>query len=325
MGLVWIRENPTPAGGKVEWLRTPDGRKLRCATWVGETAHRGTVVALNGRTEFIEKYFEVIQELIDRGYAVATLDWRGQGQSDRLLPNHMKGHIRDFADYVDDLKLFIDRIVAPRCPEPFTFLGHSMGGAIGLLFLHDHGHAYPLERAVFTAPLLGIETDGVGEGRVRSMAAFMARVGLGHLFVPGARRQNPVVEPYEVNKVTQDRDRFARTKALIRADPALAVGAPTYGWVNAALGAIDRMREPEFAAGIRVPILIVAAGKEELVTNPPQEELAQRVRDGTFVMVEGAKHEILMETRALRGRFWELFDVFTDDAALADEPVRAAT
>ena len=41
----------------------------------------GVCVLLNGQTEFIEKYFEVIDELRGRGFAVATMDWRGQGGS----------------------------------------------------------------------------------------------------------------------------------------------------------------------------------------------------------------------------------------------------
>ena len=35
----------------------------------------------------IEKYFEVVGELRRRGFAVAVLDWRGQGGSSRLLRN----------------------------------------------------------------------------------------------------------------------------------------------------------------------------------------------------------------------------------------------
>ena len=49
------------------------------------TAKRGTVVVLGGRAEFIEKYFEVIGELLARDFAVAALDWRGQGGSARRL------------------------------------------------------------------------------------------------------------------------------------------------------------------------------------------------------------------------------------------------
>ena len=39
---------------------------------------RGTVVLSPGRTEPIEKYYEVIGNFLARGWCVLTHDWRGQ-------------------------------------------------------------------------------------------------------------------------------------------------------------------------------------------------------------------------------------------------------
>ena len=79
-------DNPCPAGAIVEALTTRDGITLRTARWPSLSPHpKGTVCLFQGRSEFIEKYFELIRELRARGFAVATLDWRGQGGSDRLL------------------------------------------------------------------------------------------------------------------------------------------------------------------------------------------------------------------------------------------------
>src|SRR5580704_16045321 len=100
---------------------------------------RGTCVLLNGQTEFIEKYFEVIDELRGRGFAVATLDWRGQGGSGRLVPDApLRVHIDDFAEYDADLSTFMDRIVAPMLhgDRPPIAVAHSMGGHILLNYLH---------------------------------------------------------------------------------------------------------------------------------------------------------------------------------------------
>jgi lysophospholipase len=46
-------------------------------------ANRGSVVVSPGRSEPIEKYFEVVQDLLDRGFVVLVHDWRGQGLSHR--------------------------------------------------------------------------------------------------------------------------------------------------------------------------------------------------------------------------------------------------
>ena len=56
-------------------------------------------------------------ELIARGYSVATVDWRGQGLSDRLLADPRKGHVDDFASFDADLDAFMAEVV-PALPKP---------------------------------------------------------------------------------------------------------------------------------------------------------------------------------------------------------------
>ncbi len=83
----------------------------------------------------IEKFFEVIGDLRARGFAVATIDWRGQGGSQRLLPDPRKGHIGDFSAYQLDLEVLMREVVLPDCPAPIVraraFDGrcHHAGGA----------------------------------------------------------------------------------------------------------------------------------------------------------------------------------------------------
>ena len=76
-----------------------DGVSLRYAYWPRPAARtRGTVCVFPGRTEKIEKYFETAEDLRGRGFAVAVLDWRGQGGSQRLLRNPMQVHGGQFSD-----------------------------------------------------------------------------------------------------------------------------------------------------------------------------------------------------------------------------------
>ena len=91
---------------------------------------RGICLLLNGQSEYIEKYFEVIDELRGRGFSVVTFDWRGQGGSQRLLPNPRKAHIPDFADYDRDLDTVMREMVRPLAMEtalPVIAMAHSMG------------------------------------------------------------------------------------------------------------------------------------------------------------------------------------------------------
>ena len=80
-------------------LKTPDGVSLRFARFAPPAGRRGTVCILPGRTEWIEKYFETVRDLRSRGFAVAILDWRGQGLSDRALSDRHKGHVGSFSEF----------------------------------------------------------------------------------------------------------------------------------------------------------------------------------------------------------------------------------
>src|SRR5579859_3255075 len=99
MKLVSIPANPVPDNAVAGSIKTPDGVSLRFARFAPPPGRKGTVVLLQGRAEFIEKYFETVRDLRARGFAVATLDWRGQGLSDRALRNPRKGYVRDFSRY----------------------------------------------------------------------------------------------------------------------------------------------------------------------------------------------------------------------------------
>src|SRR5947209_16876617 len=127
MTLVSIPANPVPDGAVAGTIKTPDGVELRFARFDPPPGRKGTLCLFPGRAEFIEKYFEVVQDARARGFAVATLDWRGQGLSQRMLANPRKGHVRNFSEYDRDLDAFMRQIVLPDCPPPFFALAHSMG------------------------------------------------------------------------------------------------------------------------------------------------------------------------------------------------------
>ncbi|MCG8445786.1 MAG: alpha/beta hydrolase, partial [Hyphomicrobiales bacterium] len=98
MDLVGIRKNPIPRGSICDMLECGPKVKLRYARWKPTTQRaKGTVCLFHGRNEFIEKYFEVIGELRKRGFAVATMDWRGQGRSTRMGGLSSAGHVDDFS------------------------------------------------------------------------------------------------------------------------------------------------------------------------------------------------------------------------------------
>jgi lysophospholipase len=62
-------------------------------------------------------------------------------------------------------------------------------------------------------------------------------------------------------------------------------------------------------------VVIVSAASDRLVDVAAQSVIAGLLPDGRLVTVEGAEHEILMETDPLRTQFWTAFDDLADQVA----------
>src|SRR5260370_29237717 len=107
MTLVSIPANPVPENVVAGTIKTPDGAELRFARWAPPAGRKGTVCVFTGRSEQIEKYFETVGDLRDRGFAVAMIDLRGQGHSSRRLRRPRQRYVPHFSDYEADLATFL--------------------------------------------------------------------------------------------------------------------------------------------------------------------------------------------------------------------------
>jgi lysophospholipase len=260
-----------------------------------------------GRSEFIEKYFETVRDLRARGFAVATLDWRGQGLSDRALRNPRKGYVRNFAQYQIDLETFINEIVLPDCPPPLFALGQSMGATILLRAAHA-GHRW-FDRTVLLAPMIALPGPRRSSFN-RIIVRTMRSVGLGSLYVPGGSAAAIMQRPFKDNLLTSDPVRYARNVAVLEAEPELVVGSPTVAWCDAAFRAMAELWHSNYAGRIRQPILIIAAGMDGIVSTAAIGEFAVRLRSGSHLIVPGARHELLMEQDRFRTQAFAAFDAF---------------
>lgn len=319
MELVSLARNPVPSGAVVGYFNGYDGAPLRFARWEAtRSPRRGTVVLFEGRGEFIEKYFEVIADLRRRGFAVAIHDWRGQGASHRILPNRNKGHIRDFSQYDRDLARFMKDVVLPDCPPPYIALAHSMGGNILLRNAVVPGLWF--ERMVLSAPMLGLSHAKVPlpQGLARFYLEAMGAFGAATWYVPGGYATPAEAGPFADNALTSDEERFARNRQVVEAAPELGLGSPTIGWLRAAYRSSRMIMRPQFAARVRIPLLLASAGADRIVSNFAIEEFSSRLRTGAHVVVGSSRHEILQERDEIRARFWAAFDAYMGvDAAAA--------
>ena len=301
------------------------GADLRAARFDPDSKvpRKGVCVLLNGQTEFIEKYFEVIDELRGRGFAVATMDWRGQGGSGRFLSDdHRKSFIGDFSEYDQDLETLLNWIVTPMLApgERPVALAHSMGA---------HNLLRSLVRAperfawvVLNAPMIAISLRGQYEWVVKTVTAFEVWRGNRAGWVWGMEARDPHNVSFTTQMVTSDPQRFERAQMFLRENPDLRLAGATWGWLAAALRSMAWLRGE--ASKITTPLLIVGAGEDRICLTPQAKAFAAATPNGDYVEIAGAGHEILMEKNVFRQEFWRAFDAFAHKHE-TDRQEKAAT
>jgi lysophospholipase len=285
------------------------GGRLRYGVWNAGGAPRGSVVLVQGRAEFIEKYaMEVVGELRDRGFAVYAIDIRGQGLSDRLLPDRDKGHIDDFATYAADLDTFVETVVAPHAPRPLLALGHSTGGTIVMRYLAAHGGSRRFAAQVLVSPMTALR-----RGRLIEMILALLNPlrFLDAHYAPGTGPWDPARHVFSSNSLTHDERRYRFTDRWFAADPRLRLGGPTLGWLRQAFLSFAVLGAAGCLEKFALPTLIVSGGEDTVIDATVHNAVAARIPGAEHLVIDGARHEILMETDPLRARFWAAFDRFT--------------
>jgi lysophospholipase len=313
MTLISIPANPVPDDVVSGTIKTPDGIELRFARWAPPAGRKGTVCVFTGRSESIEKYFETVRDLRDRGFAVAMIDWRGQGHSARQLRDPRKGYVRRFSDFEIDVAAFVEQIVLPDCPPPYYALAHSMGGAV-MLRVARSGKRW-FDRIVLSAPM--IDLPGLATKLpTRILVRALRLAGMGGNYVPGGNDKLTGIGSFEGNPLTTDPVRYARNAAIIEEETSLGLASPTVAWADEAFKAMMGFRAIDYPSKIRQPILMLAASADTVVSTAAIEEFAYHLPAGSHLVIAGARHEILQEQDRYRAQFWAAFDAFVPGTPL---------
>jgi len=286
-----------PETGRAGWLTARDGIHLRAVCWPMDGA-RGTVFLLPGRTEHAEKYGPTAARLAQAGFASTAIDWRGQGLSQRLLPDARKGHVGRFSDYQADLDTWLE--AARDLPKPWFLLAHSMGGAIGLRALI---RGLPFAAAAFSAPMWGILVPGRQQRLFAALTGTASRLGLRNAYAPPPAT-GPVcyveVAPFAGNLLTTDASVWDWMQGQVRRTPELCIAGPTNGWLAEGLReCVTLARLPSPA----VPVVTAVGTDERIVDTAAIQDRMRRWPGGQLVTISGAQHEILMAPPAQRDQF----------------------
>lgn len=285
-------------------IETRPGEFVR-GGWAIPDNPRALVVVLGGLSEYIEKYFETFNDLLARGYAVAQMDWRGQGQSWRHADKHHYRVADDFDLDRIDIETFITMIpLEIRIPR--IMLAHSMGANIGLRLLkstRDHFRC-----AVMTAPMFGINMP-IPLPLARLLAAGTRLAGLTHTYLPMSGGWDEKHFESNILRLTSDDGRRDMQRYWMKNEK-LRMGGLTFDWLRAAFASIDIVKNPVWLRDIKTPVLLVEAEGEKIVSNIAIRRAAKALPNATLITVSGSLHEVLMERDVYRNQFWSAFDGF---------------
>jgi alpha-beta hydrolase superfamily lysophospholipase len=246
------------------------GVELYWQAWLPAADPRAAVVISHGASEHSSRYGHVAERLVSAGYAVYALDHRGHGRSEgRRAQLDRLDHV------VADLRAFVD-LAGGRHPGAGVYLlGHSMGGAIAIAYAVRH------QDTLAGLLLSGAVADPQAANAVtRALSKVVSAVApdLGVFTVdPSLVSRDPeVVRDYEQDPLNHHDKLPARTVAELT-------------------GAVQRF--PDEVPGLRLPLLVMHGGADELVPEAGSRMVHARAGsdDKTLHIWEGLYHEILNE------------------------------
>jgi len=265
---------------------------------------KGAIVISAGRTEAVVKYKELIYDLYKNGYSVYIHDHRGQGLSDRMIAQHDIGYIDDFQNFVKDLKQFYNSFVKPNNHKSNYLLAHSMGGAIGMIYLEQYPNDF--NAAAFSSPMLGLPcptclvigflTDDKPE------------------YAMGSTDYENGIELFSVNTVTNSKIRYDRMLKVFEEYPKARLGGASYDWVNKSCSAFDYIFDNYDK--IKTPLIVFSGEEEEIVKTSAHnkfiEMLVENGNDAKGYLVKQAKHELFIEKDIARiSVLTKIFDFYS--------------
>ena len=308
-----------PAEWSCHWITASDGTKLRVCNWAHATP-QGTVFVFQGRTEYIEKYGRIAKMLVDLGWNVVAIDWRGQGYSDRPEHDPMQGYVDHFAEYQQDIDALINYANARNMPKPWNMVCHSMGGCIGLRALHRHEADF--DHVAFSGPMWGIEFGAF----INPVAGAIAKIGMGlgmaKSYVPTATSECYLLNgDFESNRLTNDPESWSYMVRQVTEDHELRLGGPSFSWVNAALSEMNALMQ---LTPPQTPALTLLGTNEAVVSPSRVRNHIAHWTNGILWTIQNGRHEVLMEKPDLLNKLLNGIDAFFRDDAMFDSTLIAA-
>ena len=250
------------------YFKGRQGTNLYYQGWLPEGRSVAVLLIVHGLAEHSGRYGNVVNYFVPRGYAVYGIDHLGHGHSDGP-----RAYVERFQDFLDPLKVFLDRIRDWQPGAPIFLVGHSLGGLISGAYLLDQPDE--LAGAILSAPSVkmpgSVSRLTLLAGKV--LSALFPKMGLVRLEADGVSRDPAVVRAY-------------------RGDPLVFTGKITARLGTELIKTMDRVLAG--ARKINLPLLILQGAADILVNPGGAQMLYDRVGSAnkTIKIYEGLYHEV---------------------------------
>ncbi|SFR96282.1 alpha/beta hydrolase [Anaeromicropila populeti] len=251
----------------------------------------GTIVISHGFIESVLKYKEMIYYFTSAGYQVYGLDHRGHGRSERLVKDISLVHITSFDQFVADFKCFLDSVVKKDMADKKLILyAHSMGGAIGALFLEKHPDYF--QKAILSSPMMEINSGKFPKWIARFLADFHTWTGKGASYVYTHKPFNGEYEYHNAPVTSEVRYQYYFDKIL--ANDFLKTNGSSFNWLSEAYKATEELKKN--ADKIQIPVLLFKAAADSFVHPEGYYQFAKRAKNVTIINTQDTKHELYKST-----------------------------
>jgi lysophospholipase len=265
------------------------------------------IVISHGFTEYTEKYNELIYYFIKEGYNVYILEHRGHGRSGRLGIDNMQVEVENYTYYLEDLKTFID-LTIPKDTKSLYLYAHSMGGAIGALFLEKYPDYF--DKAVLSSPMLSINF-----GKVPN---FAAKLFLNFSFGNKLRKYAPgtgaYLDPYNFEKSSSASiERYEYYFYFLASTKDVQLGGPSVNWLKECYKMTKEIIKKNNIKKVKIPVLIFQSDIDFFVTPKGQKKFAKYSKNTRLIFIPDSKHELYRERDYIMKPYLEsIFDFFEE-------------